>query len=94
MSIERQRWIVDRFEGELAVVEVDGERFVDLPRTLLPADAAEGDVIAVNVRTDDEAARRVIETRVDREATARARAEARELIDELRERDPGGDVTL
>ena len=110
---EEHRWIVDRFEGDLAVVEVDGDRFLDLPRWILPADAAEGDVIRVAVRTgggiastgeptaeaeggevDGPGARRRIELRLDREATERARDEAGRLIDELRRRDPGGDVSL
>lgn len=93
MRRDEHRWIVDRFEGDVAVVEVDGERFLELPRWLLPSDAGEGDVIAVAVAAD-ESGRRTVELRVDRDATERAREEAARLIEELRRRDPGGDVEL
>lgn len=36
--------VVDRFEGERAVLEVDGE-LVDVPRSALPTGAKEGDVL-------------------------------------------------
>lgn len=93
MNADEHRWIVDRFEGEVAVVEVDGDRIVDVPRWLLPTEAGEGDVIVVRVDADDDG-RKLAELRVDREATERAREEARRLVDELRRRDPGGDIQL
>ncbi|MBP3379350.1 MAG: DUF3006 domain-containing protein [Ruminococcus sp.] len=37
--------IIDRFEGDIAVVETD-EGFRDIPRSQLPAEAEEGDVLA------------------------------------------------
>lgn len=90
---EQHRWIVDRFEGDLAVVEADGDRVLDVPRWLLPADAAEGDVIVVAVRSEG-GTERGLDLRIDREATERVRDEAQRLIDDLRRRDPGGDVNL
>ncbi|MGN1457056.1 MAG: DUF3006 domain-containing protein, partial [Acutalibacteraceae bacterium] len=36
--------IIDRFEGEYAVVEIDSGNFVNLPKILIP-DAHEGDVV-------------------------------------------------
>lgn len=36
--------VIDRFEGEYAVIEKDGECF-SLPKGSLPADAAEGDIL-------------------------------------------------
>lgn len=45
--------IIDRFEGETAVVEYNGRTF-DLPRELLPVDAKEGDVIRLSVAVDKE----------------------------------------
>lgn len=91
---ERHQWVIDRFEGDLAVVEVDGEHVLDVPRWMLPDGAGEDDVIAVEVRpgTDDE--RAIVELRVDPEATAAAREEAAQLIERLRRKDPGGDVVL
>ena len=59
--------IIDRFEGEYAVLEIEAGKFVDLPRVLVP-DAAEGDVINITV---------------DRAATEQRRARIGELIDQL-----------
>ncbi len=41
------RAVIDRFEGELAVVELNEEMF-NIPRALL-ADAREGDIIEITV---------------------------------------------
>ncbi len=89
---DRHRWIVDRFEGDLAVVEVDGGAMLDLPRWLLPRGAREDDVLAVTVEADAE--RAVITLARDSGATQDARNASRATLDRLRARDPGGDVTL
>lgn len=39
--------IIDRFEGDYAVVEFDGRLMVDIPKEQLPTDAKEGDVIVL-----------------------------------------------
>ena len=36
--------IIDRFEGDIAVIE-NGDEMIDIPRLLLPENAKEGDVI-------------------------------------------------
>ncbi|SHH16285.1 DUF3006 domain-containing protein [Desulfosporosinus lacus] len=43
--------IVDRFEGDWAVIEYEGTTF-NLPLTLLPRDVKEGDVIAISISVD------------------------------------------
>jgi hypothetical protein len=85
--------IIDRFDGELAVVEVDGTRFIELPRWLLPAEAREDDLLTLTTRTTPDGAI-THEIRVDAAATAQARAEAQALVDRLRRKDPGGDLIL
>ncbi len=53
--------IIDRFEGEIAVVEY-AEKFYDIPRAWLPVVAKEGDVIVLSLSVDqDETARRKAE---------------------------------
>lgn len=37
--------IIDRFEGDLAVCEINTEKRITVHRSQLPADAAEGDII-------------------------------------------------
>ncbi|MDO4854117.1 MAG: DUF3006 domain-containing protein [Coriobacteriia bacterium] len=36
--------IVDRIEGDMAVLEIDGERFIDVPLNEMPEGCAQGDV--------------------------------------------------
>lgn len=41
--------IIDRFEGDFAVVEIDTAQFVNLPKKLLPPKAKEGDVVSIEI---------------------------------------------
>lgn len=91
--LEEHRLVVDRFEGDLAVVEVDGGRFIDLPRWLLPPGTREDDVVALTVRVGPDGAV-TCTARVDAAATAAAREEAERLVQRLRKKDPGGDIVL
>ena len=61
--------VIDRFEGEWAVLEYDGTVF-NVPRSLLPTGAREGDVIDLVAR-------------VDESATEKRRQKVKELEDEL-----------
>lgn len=65
--------IIDRFEGDYAVVEVDGEKTIDIPRYKLPAEAKEGDVLAVNNDIFS----------LDTEETKRIKDEAEKLMSDL-----------
>ena len=44
--------IIDRFEGQYAVVELDNGDFVSVPRMVLPNLADEGDVITIEIDED------------------------------------------
>ena len=59
--------IIDRFEGDYAVVEIDKEKFVNLPKELVP-DAKEGDVIII---------------RVDHEETNKRKEHVKDLMNQL-----------
>src|SRR5436305_14529292 len=89
---ESHRFIVDRHEGDLAVVEVDGGSTLDVPRWLLPHAARPDDVLLVSVEQGTD--RTVVTIVSDVAATERARAAARHAVDHLKRRDPGGDVIL
>ena len=41
--------IIDRFEGELAVVELPNGNMINCPRAMLPDDVKEGDIISIVV---------------------------------------------
>ena len=60
-------YIIDRFESDFAVVELNGNSY-NIPKILLPVDAKEGDVIT---------------TAVDKNATENKKTEARSLLDSL-----------
>lgn len=42
-------FIIDRFEGEFAIVELENKEMVDIPRAILPVEAMEGDFIKVSI---------------------------------------------
>ena len=49
--------IIDRFEGDYAVIEING-RTVDIPRSELPAGAKEGVALRLVIDADDTASRK------------------------------------
>jgi DUF3006 family protein len=85
-------YTIDRFEGsEWAALEDETARTFQIPRTWLPADAREGDV--VNASTEQ--GRPISTVRLELDSAARERQEAR--VRDLRERlprGPKGDVSL
>jgi hypothetical protein len=61
--------VIDRFEGEIAVVEYK-EKFYDIPRDWLPDDAKEGDIVVLTMN-------------IDKEGTRKRRAEMQRKMDAL-----------
>ncbi|TEB16503.1 hypothetical protein Psfp_01335 [Pelotomaculum sp. FP] len=47
-------YIIDRFEGDWAVIEYERQTF-NLPRQLLPPEALEGDVVTISIGVDAKA---------------------------------------
>lgn len=92
MSTKSDAGVLDRFEAHAGVIVSDDGRLFLVNRRNLPADARPGSVLSFTV----DVAGRVIENtlRLDEEETARREREAKELLDELQERDPGGDIVL
>ena len=41
--------IIDRFEGDFAVVELENKVLVDMPKELIPEGAAEGTVLKIKI---------------------------------------------
>jgi hypothetical protein len=76
----RMRVTIDRIEGSRAVLVAGGQTF-DVPRALLPADAAEGQVYELEWRRDEG-------------EEARLRAELAERLRRLAGDDDGGDFSL
>jgi hypothetical protein len=66
--------IIDRFEGDYAIIEIDGN-MKQVKVTDLPADAREGDSL-VFIEAENQ-------WQIDRKATAQLKDEIRELADEV-----------
>ncbi|MDF9409728.1 MAG: hypothetical protein A4E52_01115 [Pelotomaculum sp. PtaB.Bin013] len=45
-------YIIDRFEGDWAVVEYNKRMTFNLPRKLIPAGTREGDIIIISINVD------------------------------------------
>lgn len=60
--------IIDRFEGDFAVVEAENGRFYNIPKSLLPENAKEGCVIKIEI---------------DKKATEKRKNEIKNKMDRL-----------
>jgi len=85
-------WIVDRFEGDYAVVERALHETPHLPRALLPTGLREGDALRVTVSAGDEEVRLTIAR--DAQETNQRATEAQRILGDLKKRGPGGKVEL
>lgn len=45
--------IIDRFEGEFAVVELEDKIIVDMPKALVPKGSREGDVLEIIINKSE-----------------------------------------
>lgn len=59
--------IIDRFEGDFAVVEMEDRKMINLPKVLVP-NAKEGDIIRIEV---------------DKEETEKRKKEIERLLDDM-----------
>ncbi|MFJ7638504.1 DUF3006 domain-containing protein [Peribacillus sp. NPDC097264] len=65
--------IIDRFEGKIAVVEIDGGDMKDFPKSSLPKGAKVGDMLIIDGDT----------ITVSKEGTRKLKKEIDDLMDEL-----------
>lgn len=73
--------VIDRFEGDIAVLLV-GERRMDIPRTLLPKAAKEGDWLRIDMKGDQ-----VFRAVIDAEETSNAKQRIEDKLARLRRGD-------
>ena len=93
MNEGEQIWVVDRLERRTAVVVRDGSgETEDVPWAWLPAGLAEGTVLRVPLAADGSPDWSSASS--DEELRKRRISEAREALEQLRKRDPGGDISL
>jgi hypothetical protein len=62
--------IIDRFEGEMAICEKIDRSMISVPRSKLPQEAREGDVVVIEGKT----------ARIDQPATAARKRAAEEKL--------------
>jgi hypothetical protein len=84
-------YVVDRIEQAVAVLVDDNGRTASVPTERLPAGTGEGVVLRIPF---DNGVPNWSEAMVDRAETDRRRDAARHVLEELKERDPGGDVEV
>ncbi len=85
-------YTVDRIRKGRAILIGDAGDELDVVLDDLPAALTEG--AALRVPLDKEGAQDWAAARIDTGETERRRREAQRIIDELRRRDPGGDIEL
>ena len=87
-----QQYAVDRLTATTAVLIDENGNTIAIPKNRLGVTPEEGMILFIPV--DSSGTPNWYEARVDKEAAEEARMEARKILDELKERDPGGDVKL
>jgi hypothetical protein len=87
-----QHYAVDRIRHRTALLVDDQQRQTLVPTSRLPRELAEGQVLLVPV--DEAGTADWGRARIDEAESARRTAQAEEGIEELKKRDPGGDVEL
>ncbi len=86
-------WVVDRVEGNTVVLVQDGSgRTLEVSRSLISVSIGEGTVL--RVPATEEGGPDWGLALADEELRERRLAEARDILEELKSRDPGGDIVL
>ena len=92
MSDTERIWVVDRIEREAAVLVADeNQEMLDIALDILPDGLREGSVLKVAEAMDGPL---WASASLDEESKLERLREAEEVLDELRQRDPGGDIVL
>jgi len=93
MSEPRGIWVVDRIEGDTVIlVEDETRRTLEVARSLISVNVDEGTVL--RVPATEEGGPDWGLAVADEELRERRLGEARDVLQQLKKRDPGGDVVL
>lgn len=65
---KNMKYTIDRFEGNFAVVELENQKFVNIPRLAIPSEAKEGDIVIVQI---------------DKETTSQREKRIKKLMDDV-----------
>ena len=86
-----RHFVVDRLHGTTAVLVAEDQEPISIAVTRLPSGIREGTVLRVRVDGDGAVAWESAE--FDEMERRRLEREARDRLDRLRQRDPGGDIS-
>ena len=92
----QHRWVVDSIEESVASVEVDGDRMITVPQSLLPSGVTPGHVLSVRRELAADGRRTVLTIEIDDAATQKALAASAAQVNKgaRQKNDPGGDIVL
>ncbi len=95
-NTEQHRWIVDSIEESMASVEVDGDRMITVPQSMLPSGVKSGHVLNVRRESSSDGQRSVLTIEIDQAATQKALAASAAQVKKgtRQKNDPGGDIVL
>ena len=92
MSESERTWVVDRIEGEVAVLVADDDQeILDMPLNVLPRGLREGAVLKV---PESKGHPLWGSAMLDEELRLKRLRQAETILDELKNRDPGRDIVL
>lgn len=43
------KFTIDRFEGDIAIIELENGKIIDIPNLILPSNSKEGDIISIKI---------------------------------------------
>lgn len=52
------KFSIDRFEGEFAVIELENQKIISIPKAILPKESKEGDILAITIQQEETIARK------------------------------------
>jgi len=85
-------YAVDRIEGDIAILVSDSGATIQMPRVELPTGIREGAVL--RVRFGAQNLPNWSSAVIDRQEEERRLREAKQMLDEMKRSDPGGDIKL
>ena len=95
MSEYREIWIVDRIrEGTCVLVDDATGRTQEVAQSLMPSGRVLREGTVLKVPLTEKGDLDWMSAQADEELQQRLMGEAEEVLDDLKERDPGGDVEL
>ena len=66
LGVKRLKFTIDRIEGEFAIVELESNEMIYIPRKILTNEAKEGDIIRVTIdKEETESRKRQIQKKFD-----------------------------